>query len=57
MVMGGEPVVTQAFPNPAVIADEEILLQFAEALTTDTTALRILGPSSGDTHTAYPEPP
>jgi hypothetical protein len=44
MVMGGEPVVTQAFPNPAVIADEEILLQFAEALTTDTTALRILGP-------------
>jgi hypothetical protein len=44
MFIGGEPVVTQALPNPAVIADEEILLQFAEALTADTTAARILGP-------------
>jgi hypothetical protein len=44
MLMGGEPVVTQAFPNAAVIADEEILLQFAEALTADNTAARILGP-------------
>jgi hypothetical protein len=44
MLLAGEPVVAQLGRSPAVIADVEILHQFAQALTTDSTAVRILGP-------------
>jgi hypothetical protein len=44
-VIGGQPVVPQPpFGGRGVIADVEILVQFARALTTDSTAIRILGP-------------
>lgn len=44
MILGGKPVVPHGLPTPDAIFDEEILIQFAEALTTDSTAIGILGP-------------
>jgi hypothetical protein len=44
LLLAGEPVANPGAPNPAPTLDEEILIQFTRALTTEPFAVEILGP-------------
>lgn len=44
LLLAGNPVERPGTPNPTGVLDEEILVQFTEALSTAPFAIRILGP-------------